>query len=59
MKDIDKIILNTLNLINYDRSKHITEQIGFDNKKNFTADPRYESEYYIVYPDKLPKSELF
>lgn len=37
MKNIDNIILNSLRLINYDRTKHITEQISTDayNKRDY------------------------
>jgi hypothetical protein len=33
MKNIDNIILNSLRLINYDRSKHITEQFSYEKNK--------------------------
>jgi len=39
MKNIDNIILNSLRLINYDRSKHVTEQ------KLLNISEDYESEY--------------
>ena len=63
MKNIDSIILNSLKLINYDRSKHITEQLKLPTpawRDPITGKKMSEYDYQRIYGDpfKDPRPEV-
>ena len=48
MKNIDSIILNSLKLINYDRSKHITEQKLLNISEDYESDYNETEVFYDI-----------